>query len=922
MAITRFKLAPIIDAISEGATIVVPSLRIKDAILAGIHQSQLHTTYLTPAVVPVDVWIKDLWDMLGYAGINPFYKKEILSGAEEAFIWTGIIESSRQEIPLVNSAETALQVAQSYQNAQQWKIWQQIRSETSHYGANPDIALFVKWAEEFQTVCEARRSISLVDSIPFLIDSIISGSALFLPSKLVLSNFDTPPPLYRDLFNALASKTNTRSLATPTREGLFASKKFAFENRDEEIRSCADWASRISKQFPDDHIGIILPTSISDDNRIYREFNDRFNETWLTNFGRSEPLFNSSDSRALDGEAFIADALQFLSMHWQDSSSHEICQLLRSETILPNSQEMESRMQAELLMRRSFGPTCAQFELAQLLNNSKLPCYSPELGRALLNCRTLIRQAPKSATPSQAVELFKQLLQQVEWPGSRLSESQQKSAKAWDDCLRQFAGFGKGSTTFSYPTALAKLKQLLSTTSITSGFSAKRQLSLYTISEATGLAFDRVWLLGFDDQSWPPSASPSPFLPYRLQKQFKLPAASGKLQLEMAINSLETLKNSVSKELVISFFKSDGDQHFRASRLFDDIDLEEHVAIESWPLSQYSRSVMGQHFLEQRIDTSAPKLHESETIRGGQSVISNQSSCPFRAFARHRLNISPVEEFSQGLNSLARGIAVHIALENFYKNITSADELCSLPQEQMEVFISNSVETALEFLQRQYMRVMTPKFTALERTRISVLVSLFIDIDRSRVPFNILYQEKKYTWRYKELELTIKIDRIDQLQNGSLALIDYKTGKSAPKQKSWLEQRPEDMQLPFYFAVATANETAPVETLAIAHVNIEKLDYSALSANSHFIENLITVDRDDQIAMSWPELTALWQQRIDHFAEEFVNGVATVTPVNPKTSCRYCDIQPLCRIHEISQSTDALEEESEANFFFAEEDGR
>jgi probable DNA repair protein len=913
MAITRFNLEPLTVAINEKHTILVPSLRIKDAMLAEFHSTQTNKTYFTPDAVPIDVWVKDQWDKLGFAGVSPCCDWQVLGGAEELFIWTTIVEASRDRIPLLNPVDTAAQISQSYQDARQWELWQHIEADSAHYSANPDVAVFVQWASEFQTYCKQRSLITLVDSIPFLIERFLEGAALFMPAQLTLSNFDNPPPLYAKLFEAMNTVAKITRVSSAPRNTELDLQRYKFDTREQEIRACAKWAQAVAKANPGDHIGIITPAAVGDVTKINRCFNDCFSPSWMLELGVVEPLFNSgSETSALSDQAFISDALQFLSLFWRDANSQDICRLLRSDYILPNTDESSSRMQAELLMRQRFSTTCAQFELAQILDKPKLRSYSPELAKALLNCRTIIRQAPAKATPAQAVSLFRKLLEEIQWPSAQLSTEQKKALQAWDDCLNQFASFDKSAGLLTIPTLLAKLKQLATKTALRSGFSYRRRLSLYTMSEAQGLYFDRVWLLGFDDQSWPPSASPSPFLPYELQRRYKLPGAHGEVQLAMADACISSLKAVVAKQMLVSYFASEGDQHFRASRLLEDTPLETYAGENSWPLSSYSEAMRGQTRSHQTDDRAPPALAKDETVRGGQSVISNQSSCPFRAFAKHRLSIAPLEGFSRGLNSLARGIAIHIALENLYKNFKDSESLAKLGKDETLALIANAAKQAIDYLQKDYKKVMTPRFSQLEEIRISTLLSLFLEVDRNRVSFDILDQEKKYVWHHGDLQLTIKIDRIDKLNNGALALIDYKTGKTAPRHESWLDDRPEDMQLPFYFAVASAQESSAVDALAIAHVNIEKLQYSALAANDNFIEKLKPVNMDASFTVSWSELTSLWQQRVDRIADEFIAGVAKVDPINGVKTCLYCQLQPLCRINEIATAQPLDDENTDA----------
>ena len=51
-------------------------------------------------------------------------------------------------------------------------------------------------------------------------------------------------------------------------------------------------------------------------------------------------------------------------------------------------------------------------------------------------------------------------------------------------------------------------------------------------------------------------------------------------------------------------------------------------------------------------------------------------------------------------------------------------------------------------------------------------------------------------------------------------------------------------------------------------------------------------------AASWDELVAQWRREIDALGDEFVRGEARVDPKRGLATCRNCDLQALCRVHE------------------------
>lgn len=905
MAISRIDLTPMTEAIANAATILVPSLRIKDAILAEIHSKESRRSYPTTVIDPIDVWIKEMWHLMGIAGVEPCCNWQLMSAVEEQFVWTQIIENSRSEVPLLNPEEAAAQVSQSYQDIRQWDLWETLIDGESHYQSNLDVETFIGWAKEYREVCLSKQLISLVDCTHELVKSFSAGNGHFLPEEILLSNFDDPPPLYRKLFESLASLTKLSSTAVQSFENIHRTLRYEFPDRDQEIKSCANWARSICKENPDAHIGIIMPSAVADKGAIIRRFDETFDHENVLKPIDKELIFNSTgDAAPLSDFAVVHDALSLLVFVFSELDSNEVCRLLQSPFLFPDGSETDSLIRAQIDARRILNSSCNAFELSNLLSKSERDAHSPKFSKALLDAKTQIRECAVYSTPREWAKLFEEILCLFEWPGKPHSLDESKLLQLWDEGLQSLGTSNTSLGKITYQQALKNFRSILKKLSPRPGFSSKRQLSLYTVSEAVGLRFDYAWLIGFDDQSWPQPSTPSPFLPYELQRKHNMPASHGENQFLVASQSYKALASNVECELVASHYKTDNDQELRASSFIKQIGSSEAPIADSWPLSAYSQ-METVYSLAFHDDMAPLPLSGNEIVKGGQSVLSNQSSCPFRGFAKHRLDANPLEPFSSGLNSMARGTALHIAMEVFYSNVSDLAVLRSLSANELSKAIKTACYEAVAFLQRRYQKIMTPRFSKIEKLRLEGLLSLFIDLEKNRKDFTVIAQEKKYEWQHGNLNLTLKVDRIDQLADHSLGLIDYKTGKHTASKASWLEERPEDMQLPLYFVVASESEEKPVSTLSIAHVNIEKIDYSGLTGTSEFSQGLKPVNEDEKIDYSWEELTEYWQQRVHYLAQEFNAGKNNVHPVNDEKSCQYCGLQALCRIQTLRDNIDS-----------------
>ena len=100
---------------------------------------------------------------------------------------------------------------------------------------------------------------------------------------------------------------------------------------------------------------------------------------------------------------------------------------------------------------------------------------------------------------------------------------------------------------------------------------------------------------------------------------------------------------------------------------------------------------------------------------------------------------------------------------------------------------------------------MPKRYLELEETRLIDLVTEWLRYESARVPFTVAETEQKSAAAIAGLSLKLRLDRIDRLNDGSLLVIDYKTGDVSPK--SWDLPRPDDVQLPLYAGFALDRRT-------------------------------------------------------------------------------------------------------------------
>ncbi|MBT8146223.1 MAG: PD-(D/E)XK nuclease family protein, partial [Gammaproteobacteria bacterium] len=584
---------------------------------------------------------------------------------------------------------------------------------------------------------------------------------------------------------------------------------------------------------------------------------------------------------------------------------------LQSPTLIGHQQEQEARIQLETQIRQKLTDRCTLSQLLRLMSRQDKSYHCPRLLEVLLELANLAR-AHRFETPAEWVRLFEEQLNSLGWlQNQHLLETTQASLlQGWKALLKCFSSYHSNLRKIDRATALARLRTLCQKSTLAEPFDPTLQVSLYNLNDAVGLEFTHIWLSGFDDRSQPAAASPSPFIPHKLQRDAAIPGSHSDVQLKLARQSFHTICRSTGGEIHASYHQQDGDENLRASSLlsgFREVRTDHSKPVFLNRLAEGACDTVELDNL--RLDNSA-ELTTQETLKGGQAIFSDQSSCPFRAFANHRLNCRPLEPINNGLDARSRGTALHIALERLFTMVSSQQQLLALTGLQAQDLISQCSDAAIEYLVSQNPELMTPRFSSLERQRLQKLLSAYLELEKERPVFEVLAAEKTVSWRQQQLQVNLKIDRIDRLDDGTLGIIDYKTGKYVPSVGRLAEERPENLQLPLYHSAAAGSLGDTVSAIAIAQINAENVCFHGLAASDNFHSAVKPVSSRSEFDQDWHTLTDEWRLLLARLATDFIQGVALVDPVNGEKTCEYCRLQPLCRVREVRPSHEYQDQEN------------
>jgi probable DNA repair protein len=404
-------------------------------------------------------------------------------------------------------------------------------------------------------------------------------------------------------------------------------------------------------------------------------------------------------------------------------------------------------------------------------------------------------------------------------------------------------------------------------------------------------------------------------LPAEIQREAGMPHATPQLDWELA-RTITARLLAAAPEVHFSYARQSKDAEARPSRL---------VAL----LAAVPQPLPANLLAEPARPTRTVMVEDSEAIpfphgkvQGGAKALTLQSQCPFKAFATLRLGADDWAPAQPALTAAQRGQLLHAVLHAVWAGkpagMRTYDELVALADKR--VWVADHVERTMQTaLPRAIRERMPARYLELEQQRLVRLVGLWLDYESTRVRFEVLKTEANCTTTVAGLTLDLRIDRLDRLSNGSVLVIDYKTGNVTPA--LWEHPRPDDVQLPLYAGFALGEEHAQgldIGGLAFAKVHPSKREFAGHVADAAATLDTSLTGRHSLVTKPFTlEMLMAWRKKIEELARDFLAGCADVYPRDPTKTCDRCGLQTLCRIQE-NQPADLDEDDQESGFAIAE----
>ncbi|MES2580173.1 MAG: PD-(D/E)XK nuclease family protein [Pseudomonadota bacterium] len=865
------------------------------------YQRQLslkQTQWQTPQIMTLQQWLSQLMQQGILAGeVDTQNLPAIhLNTMTEKMLWQQAIQSCIQKHELADLFDVA-SLADAAMEANQLLIeWQVNDADLNDYFQSVETRQFLRWRAVFQTLCAQNNALESARILALQVD-FLPNTVMPLPETIELAGFDRITPLEQQLINNLNAK-NINVTFMHHQQNAQNTQQIACDDSDAECRAAVAWAKASLTQNPQANLAIITPVLGNIRTKLADLLDDTFHpETVHPSLYETPRIMDFSIGAPLSEHAMVATALRLLRLasSGQNTAQADLSALLLdaywgAETEIDARSLLDAQMRKKLTRNVSLQTLTL---LAQKAGDDALPQFFMHLN-TLQNAQTQWRGKNK---PAYWATQFSQLLTNVNWASSRnLSSYEYQAQQSWLKALQNFAELDTLIGAVSAIDAVNKLNQICSTSMFLPETIGNPRLQILGMLETSAVPLDGAWVLGMNDQHWPPPARPNALLPVKLQRDLNMPNANTDVQAAFAQKVQHRLLTSAN-EIIFSWARKEADRELRASPLLSQLPFGSTAATVNTIAEKLSAKVSDESNIELINDHIAPAISSAEKLRGGSALFEAQAICPAWAFYQYRLGAKSLENPTDGLDSLARGNLTHAVLQAFWLNCKSTANLKSLSDSQLEAAIKTAIDSA--FKDTRNIENIPKQILQIEQQRLQPLINIWLQLEKQRADFTVSACEAQHILIIEDLEITLRIDRIDALADGSLVIIDYKTGSSKPSHSSWADARIIKPQIPLYAALVLKEEQ--VVAACFAKVDLLESQFSGVAENDA-LPNIKPFSelKNGSVFKDFADFEALivhWQQSLTAIAQEIKTGVANVQFEN-ETDFLYCEVKPLLRLPE------------------------
>lgn len=783
------------------------------------------------------------------------------------------------------------------------RIWRIAVPEAQH---NAEYLAWQRWREDFEAASRSGGWRGMDEILAWRIACIERGIG-GLPARVGLAGFVTPDPVVSRLLLVLEERGVElfRVDFGCGREAVVRGVECT--DGEAECRAAAAWARQRLAQAGETRLRLRIAAAGLPARRRQLEamlaealHPDAVGAGWAA----QERDYEFIGGEPLASQQLVDTALSLLQIY---ASPRRIAQanfgtLLCAPGWSADIDEADARARIEAGLRELLPPEAGLERFRAAIGRLASQVPAPRLLAQLDTLLDATRAATRRQVPSAWGKAFIDLLGVLGWPGQRPLLAAE--AGAVDELRELMAGLSALDAILGRidrGEALRQLRRQCRDRAFRAGRRMAPRVEVCSLDEALAGAVDGLWVIGLNEGAWPPSPQPNPILPADLQRRAGVPAARADSLADVA-RETQALWRASAPDVVFSWSQKDGEKALRPSPLLAGVAVAMQDAMQD--VLPPAMIVPGESagiadaVLERIADARAPAVGAEERIRGGTGLLAAQAACPAWAFYQYRLGAAVLPAPTFGLDALARGSLLHAALAAFWTGRGLA-ELLAMDALVRAAEIARVVKLALDEHDRERSEPLPRRLRGLEAKRLAELLASWLEIEAMRPPFRVQACEERHRLDIEGLSITVVVDRVDEVGDGRLAIIDYKSGRS-DRTSSWGAGRILEPQLPIYAALGFPDRA--VAAVALARVTREEPAFFGVAEDEGLLPGVKTIAQqrrrygEDEFP-DWAALRALWAARIREIACEVRDGIAAVVFEEEK-DLQYCEVKPLLRLAE------------------------
>lgn len=415
-------------------------------------------------------------------------------------------------------------------------------------------------------------------------------------------------------------------------------------------------------------------------------------------------------------------------------------------------------------------------------------------------------------------------------------------------------------------------------------------MQMMGILESRCIDFKNIIMMSITDETFPSSRSGNSFIPHNLRRGFGLPTQKEHAAV-WAYYFYRLIQRAQNVTLIYAA-TSDTMGVSEPSRYIYQLEYESGHTIKHTNVDLNVSKQSAQSAISETKDENT--LQRIENMSFSPSRINDYIDCELKFFYKHIKGVKVTKQVEQ-IDPIDTGNILHLALEILYKPLQSnvLPALRNITNEQIQQTIDSACD---EVLGKRAQQAYISNSLSAVKELIFKYIHTVLKFDIEQGILNSIVEtemELNYTLEIdnKNVKLFGKADRVDRLNDNTIRVVDYKSGRD--------KQEFDDIDSLFY-AHKDRNKAAFQTLLYSLMSNGTAAIYNVKKMSEEHFSPLLKCKETGEIVDKNSDLVTQFKKQLTElFREIFSSEPFTQSPdIN---SCNYCDFNFICRRNSSEQ---------------------